>query len=166
MAVDDIVSHANDGQVDISDDGGNSATLSRFQGDLKLSGIGGRGSEIAESEAQGALIGLRRGKRKYPQITFSRIAAKRGDTFMKTLLGLLGGSVSTTDDIGDVHTNDLDYQDPYGASARSIQADDVYCEDVEFSQGDPSSVESITLKVYGRLVVDGEVIVSGRDPLA
>lgn len=166
MADDSVAGHVNDGQLTASDGGSLSAVLGGFQGDFQISGLAGRGSETVKVEVQGALVTARKGKRRYPQIKFSRVSGVRMTDFTKLITGVASGFVSTLADIGDEDGFHLDMQAPFRTSQRSVVAYDCVLMDFESAQGDPSTVDSFTVEVLGRLDIDGQIVVAGRDPFA
>jgi len=157
-----IPGHFVDGALTATDDAANSATLQMANGDQSLSGVVPDGRAAAKSESRGAVVGLRKGTRAYPQLSVSAIGAVAVDAFAKLIHGLTAGFTSVTADIGDYPAVDLSYTYDYGAESRSFTAQDCYLTDWSFDEGDPSNSVSMTFEILGPLTIDGETVISSR----
>lgn len=156
-----IPSNFTDGAVTITDDGGHSATLAMPMGDQALTGLLPAGRALVKTESQGALVGLRKGARAYPQFTVSAVCGPGIDAFKRMCLGTTSGFVSVTLGIGDYPAFDMSYTFNYGAESRSIAAQDVVCLGIEHQAGETSTV-SYTFEIQGPLTIDGETIIASR----
>jgi hypothetical protein len=156
-----IPSNFTDGVFTITDGAAHSATLLLSNGDLAVTGIRPDGRATTKSESRGALVGLRKSARAYPQITVSAILACPLGDFEKQALGILGGFVSTSADIGDVPTNDFDFSFDYNAESRDITGDDLELLSLDYNEGDNSTI-SFTFEINGPMAVDGTTVITSR----
>ncbi len=150
-----------DGATTLTDDNSNSATLLMPNGDQSLTGLVPDGRAAEAYESQGALVGLRKGPRGFPQFTVTAIRAAGIDAFKRLALGITAGFTSTTAGIGDYPTCDLSHSYNYGAESRVLTAQDVALTGMEETAGSPDSV-SYTFTIYGPLSIDGETVISSR----
>lgn len=128
----------NDGEVTISDDGGNAATLLNASGDFSASAITPDGQEVILIDSRGNYVGDRLGPRVPVTGSFSVFASDPGDTFAKLSAGKTAGFVSTTAAIGDVKRVDLVFDYGYGAEVRKLTLDDAHLTR-DLSEGNPST---------------------------
>lgn len=156
-----IPANFTDGVVTISDDNSNSATLLMPNGDQSLTGLVPDGRAIEDYQSQGAVVGLRKGERAYPEFTVTAISAAGIEAFKRLALGITATFTSTSVAIGDYPTFDLDYSYDYGAETRDITAQDVALVGMDETAGSPNSV-SYTFRIYGPLLIDGETVISSR----
>jgi len=156
-----IPANFTDGAFTISDDAGNSATLLLSNGDLSVTGIKADGRATTKSESRGALVGLRKSARAYPQISVTAILSAPLGDFERLALGIIAGFTSTTADIGDVPTNNFDFSFDYNAESRDITGDDIELIGLDYTEGDNSSI-SFTFEINGPMLVDGETVISSR----
>jgi hypothetical protein len=156
-----IPSSFSDGQLTITDDGGNSATLQLSQGDTSFDGLIPAGRAVTEIPSRGRIVGLRLGQRVLPTITINAVLSSLSDAFHRLAMGTTSGFVSTSADIGDARTVDGTFSFSYGAESRQITFDDAYLQAFNVSEGDPSTV-SLTLAIAGPVYIDGVALIGSR----
>lgn len=161
MAAADIVGNFTDGSVTIDDDNSNSATLAKFLGNCAMANYKPNGRETVVAEAQGALVGLRRGARAYPTFTFSGYCGDFDHAFHRLAAGKTAGFTSTTADIGDKETVDLTFSADYDTDTRTMVAEDCELDDWSYTQGEPAEV-SFSFIVRGKLTIDGVEYIDAR----
>ncbi len=156
-----IPSTFTDGVFTITDDNGNSATLTCSNGDQALTGVTPNGRTVAAYESRGHLCGLRQTTRAFPQLTVSAILSAPATDFVKLATGLTAGFTSVAVDIGDAVAIDLDHSFDYLAESRDYQGEDAVLTGLDYNEGDPSNI-SLTFTIYGPLTVDGETMIPLR----
>ena len=159
MAASTVIKHYTDGTITLTDGAGTPATLTVpfTNGDLEISGLSADPNEINAYETRGTLHSLRKGKRKYPQVSFTAMIADYSDATDQTLLdmilrqGSFASAVSTRGANADVYTLNLkltvegtDYGD---AADHEVTVNDVAWE-ISISEGEPNTVK-LTGTVYG-----------------
>lgn len=162
MSAATTVRNFDDGTLTFSDDGANSAVLQKFTGTMSVSNIQPGGRESVITQAQGAVIGARKGARALVTISISGHVARFDESAYQILMGTIGGYVSTAADIGDDPHCDLQCDESYSADSRIWTFDDVRGV-LEYSQSAGGSAEiSIELTCIGPVVVDGVTLISSR----
>ena len=162
MATKDIVSSFADGSVTASDDGGHSATLAKFSGDMTISGMVPQGRTNDVTQVQGAVVGVRKGERVFGTVSFTGVLSDFDDAFHKLVMGVTAGYVSTTADIGDGDTFDLSFDASYSTDVRTFLGDDLNLTEWSMTQGSPSSTVSFSAEILGPIVIDGTTYVPSR----
>jgi len=138
-----------------------SESLLAPQGDWALSGCVPDGREAEVYQSQGAVTGIRKGARVLPTLSVSAELRDPSQAFHKLIFGVTSGFTSVAVDIGDYPCFDLDLSFDYGATSRTIAAEDCYCTEWNPQAGSPNIV-SMTFTIAGPLTVDGETYISAR----
>ncbi|MCP4733036.1 MAG: hypothetical protein GY873_02480 [Bosea sp.] len=144
-----------------TDDAANSESLLAPQGDWALSGMVPDGREAEVYQSQGAVTGIRKGPRVLPTLSVSAELRDPSQAFHKLIMGVTAGFTSVSVDIGNYPCIDLDLSFDYGATARTIAAEDAYLTEWNPQAGSPNIV-SMTFTIAGPVTVDGETYVSTR----
>jgi hypothetical protein len=156
-----IPSNFTDGVFTITDDAGNSASLSCSNGDQALTGVTPNGRTVAPHESRGGLCGLRQTTRAFPQLTVSAILSAPASDFVKLATGLTAAFSSVASDIGDGVAVDFDMSFDYLAESRDYSGEDAVLTGLDYNEGDPSNI-SFTFTIYGPMDIDGEAVIPLR----
>jgi hypothetical protein len=162
MSAATTVRNFDDGTLTFSDDGANTAVLQKVTGSYSVSNIQPGGREAVVTQAQGAVIGTRKGERALVTISITAHVARFDEDAYQILMGTIGGYTSTVADIGDDAYFDLQLDESYSANARVWTFDD--CRGtMEYSQSaGESATVSIELQCIGPVVCDGVTMVPSR----
>jgi hypothetical protein len=162
MSAATTVRNFDDGTLTFSDDGANSAALQKFTGSMSVSNIQPGGRESVITQAQGAVIGARKGERALVTISISGHVARFDEDAYQIIMGTIAGYVSTALDIGDDPHCDLQCDESYSTDSRVWTFDDVRGS-MEYTQSAGQSAEvSIELTCIAKVVADGVILVAGR----
>jgi hypothetical protein len=155
-----IPAHFREAVLTISDDGGNSETLTLHNGDHTLGGLVYEGAELEDYQSAGRWVGSRLGARVFPTFSVSGILSDPANAFNLLALGKKPGFVSTALGIGDAPHVDLSFSFSYGGETRTITAQDVAFS-VEMGIASPAKV-SFSGTIKGPVVNNGTTIITAR----
>lgn len=151
-----------DGTVTGTDDGGHSASLVMGLGEFNIENLLPDGREGEVYQAQGAVVGVRKGARALPTLSLTAVLAQSGSAFAKLAHGQTSGFVSVTADIGDYECIDLVLDRSYGAESRVFYFDDCRLTSYSETGGSPNQV-AMTFEILGPVTdSDGNTWVSSR----
>ena len=129
-----------DGELTITDDGGNSATLLLSEGDFSLTYDAQDGRQVTISETRGSVTAVRKAARQISTISMTAKLAEPNDDFQLIAEGQIAGYVSTVADLGDANGADWDFTFDYGAEVRKYFGDDAVFGNITITEGDPSTI--------------------------
>lgn len=141
-----------DGSLVATDGSALSATLALFDGAYSLDGLVPGGAEVEVYQAQGHVVGARKGARVLPTLTVNGHLNTPLDAFRSLVLGITATFVSVTNDIGDAAAVDLTFTATYGTSLRRYVLEDCRVTAHGHTGGSPSAY-ALTFEVMGAVTL-------------
>ena len=141
-----------DGTLVATDGSTLSATLALFDGAYSLDNLMPGGAEVEVYQAQGHVVGARKGARALPTLSVNGHLTTPLDAFRSLALGITFGFTSVTNDIGDAVAVDLVFTATYGTSLRRFRLDDCRLTAAGLTGGSPSAY-ALTFEVLGAVTL-------------
>ena len=160
MSAATTVRNFDDGTMTVTDDGGNSATITNLQGSYSVSDVHPKGRAAATTQVQGAFIGDRLGERTPVKISFEAVSPRLDADFIKIMMGTIAGFTSTVADIGDGIRFDLELDESYSTDSRVSTFKDCRAT-ISYTVGQPGSISG-EIECIGPVVLDGVTVIASR----
>jgi len=141
-----------DGTLVATDGSTLSATLALYDGAYSIDNLVPDGAEVEVYQAQGHVVGARKGARVFPTIGINGHLNTPLDAFRSLATGITAGFVSTTADIGDAVAVKLTFTATYGTSLRRYVFNDCRLTGHGHTGGSPNAY-ALTFECLGAVTL-------------